>query len=259
MQHEKLLAAARQRPKYMEVLRLLPPYTVADVTRAFEERVQEARASAGGDAGTIESLQAARDQALDHARFQESRRTWLGARVELFQQRQDLISQIETAGGVCALQPPDAYVYEYGEDFAWVLCKLISVSLTGPHVSDASLVWLRAANPALAEIRFLDLSSSRISDQSLQPMAVLSGLRCANLRDTSISAKGLDALSSLKELEWLHLGGTSVGALARRRIRKSNPRLTIATHADESVPPYDGPEYEHLRLQRRLNELGMLP
>ena len=114
-------------------------------------------------------------------------------------------------------------------------------------------------DPALSEIRSLDLSSSRITDDGLQLTAVLTGLRCADLRDTGISATGVDVLASLPELEWLHLGGTSVGALSRRRLRKAHPRLTIATHADQSVPPFDGPEYEHGRLQRRLNELGMLP
>jgi hypothetical protein len=243
----------------MEVLRLLPPYTVADVTRAYKERAKALHPDAGGDAEAFKALQAAHELALDHARFQESRRAWLGTRVEQYQQRQDLIAQIETAGGACALQPIDAYVYEYGEDFADVLRQLVRVRMAGPHISDTSLEWLKTANATLAEIRLLDLSSAAITDDGLQHLAVLTGLRCADLRDTRISAKCLDALTSLRELEWLHLGGTSVGALARRRLRKSHPQLTIATRPDETAPPADGPEYEHVRLQRRLNELGMLP
>jgi hypothetical protein len=243
----------------MEVLRLLPPYTVGDVTRAYKERAKALHPDAGGDAEAFKALQAAYELALDHARFQKSRRAWLGTRVEQYQQRQDLIAQIETAGGVCALQPIDAYVYEYGEDFADILRKLVRVRITGPHISDASLAWLKTANPTLAEIRLLDLNSSSVTDEGLQDVAVLSGLRCADLRDTRISAKGLDALTSLSELEWLHVGGTSVGALARRRLRKSHPQRTIATRPDETAPPADGPEYEHLRLQRRLSQLGMLP
>lgn len=243
----------------MELLRLLPPYTADDVTRAFEERTRDLQAAADGDAAALKTLQAACDMALDHARFQESRRTWLGTRVEQYQQRQDLIAQFEQAGGTYAVQPIDAYLYEYGADFGEMLRKLVSVRLTGPHVSDASLAWLRAPNPALNEIRSLDLSSSRVTDNGLQLLAVLTGLRCADLRDTGISATGVDVLATLPELEWLHLGDTSVGTLARRRLRKTHPRLAIATHADETAPPADGPEYEHHRLQRRLNELGMLP
>jgi hypothetical protein len=259
MSHKKLLAAAQQRPPFMEVLRLLPPYTIADVTRAYKEQARSLHPDAGGDPQDFKALHSAYELALDHARFQESRRTWLGTRVARYQQRQDLIAQIETAGGVCALQPIDAYVYEYGEDFADILRQLVRVRVTGPHITDASLSWLQSANPALAEVRLLDLSSTAVTDDGLQHLAALSGLRCADLRDTPVSAKGLDPLASLKELEWLHLGGTSVGALARRRLRKTHPQLTIASRPDETAPPADGPEYEHLRLQRRLNELGMLP
>jgi hypothetical protein len=243
----------------MELLRLLPPYTVADVTGAFEERTREIQAEGAGGADALRTLQAACDLALDHARFQESRRTWLGTRVELYQQRQDLIAQIEQVGGECGVQPIDAYVYEYGEDFGQMLRRLVSVRLSGRLIADASLAWLRTANFALNEIRSLNLGSSCITDDGLYLLSVLTGLRCADLRDTGISANGVDALASLPELEWLHIGGTSVGALACRRLRKAHPRLTIATHADQSVPPFDGPEYEHSRLQRRLHELGMLP
>lgn len=259
MSRNQIRAMAQQRPAYMEVLRLLPPYTVADVSSAYKELAKRLHPDAGGDAEDFKALRAAYEQALDHARFQESRRAWLGDRIERYQQRQELVSRIEAAGGACTLQPADSYLYEYGEDFAEILRKLSSVRMTGGDVSDSALAWLQDENPALPEIRLLDLGGSQVTDSGLERIAALPGLRCADLRQSRVSAEAFDHLSSLPELEWVHVGGTQVGALARRRLRRRFPRLTIATRSHEGAPPADGPAYEHLRLQRRLEELEMLP
>lgn len=259
MSLKPILAAARQRPAYMEVLRLLPPYTVADVTNAHKELARRLHPDAGGDPDAFKALQSAYERALDHARFQESRRDWLGQRVERYQQRLELIARIERLGGVCTLQPVDPYLYDYGEDFAEILRRLVGVEMSGPAVNDASLQWMRPPNPALAEIRALDLRASRVTDAGLTSLGALEGLRCLDLRQTDISATTLDQLPPFAELEWLHVGDTSAGALARWRLRRRMPRLTIATRLNEVAPPAEGSEFEHHRLQRRLSELGMLP
>lgn len=259
MSHKDLVDAAKQRPSFMELLHLLPPYTVDDVVRAYEDRTKKLEAEPETDPSVAAKLQSAYERALDHARFQESRRVWLGGRVEVFQHRQQLIAAIEEAGGHSTLQPPDSYLYEYGDDFAEVLRKLVAVHLTGPLVNDESLGWLGLENSALQEIRLLDLSNSQISENGLQELPSLTGLRCLDLRETGLPGSVVDVLSSLPSLEWVHVGGTSVGSQARRRLNKALPRLTIATKADEPIPPADGAEYEHLKLQRRLAELGMLP
>lgn len=250
-------AAARQRPAFMEVLRLLPPYTVADVNSAYKERAKRLHPDAGGDPEDFKALRAAYEHALSHARFQESRRTWLADRVERYQQRQDLIARIESAGGACTLQPADSYLYEYGEDFAEILRRLTAVRLGGPAVGDSALEWLRVENPALAEVRLLDLGGTRVSEDALRAASALTGLRCADLRETGVTAAGLEHLLRLPELEWVHVGGTGIGALARRRLRRQFPRIAFATRSADAPPPADGPVYEHLRLQRRMEELGM--
>jgi hypothetical protein len=243
----------------MEVLHLLPPYTVADVASAYKERAKRLHPDAGGDPEDFKSLRAAYEQALSHARFQESRRAWLGDRIELYHQRQELIARIESSGGACTLQPADSYLYEYGEDFAEILRRLSVVRLTGPTVTDSALAWLRMQNPALSEVRLLDVGGTGISDESLHAVAALTGLRCADLRKTGVTAEGLERLLRLPELEWVHVGGTRVGALARRRLRRQFPRVAFATGSADTPPPADGPAYEHLRLQRRMEELGLLP
>jgi hypothetical protein len=259
MSSKPLRDAAAQRPSFMELLHLLPPYTVEDVISAYKERTKQVGEEEEADPQTAQKLQSAYERALDHARFQESRRQWLGGRIEVFQERQRLIADIEAAGGTATLQPTDAYLYEYGSDFAEVLRKLVGVSLTGDTVMDGLLDWLNSENPCLGEIRLLDLSHSRVTSRGLEGIGSLAGLRCLDLRGTDVSANVVDSLASLHSLEWLHVGSTAIGALSRQRLKKKLPRLTIATNDDEAIPPADGPEYEHMRLQRRLADLGMLP
>jgi hypothetical protein len=258
MSSKQLRDVASQRPSFMELLHLLPPYTVEDVINSYE-RSKQIEGEESADPLAVQRLQSAYERALDHARFQESRRQWLGGRIEVFQDRQRLIADIEAAGGTVVLQPTDAYLYEYGSDFAEVLRKLVGIYLTGNTVTDALLDWLSSGNQSLGEIRLLDLSGSRVTSRGLEGISSLTGLRCLDLRGTDVSANVVDALVTLPALEWLHVGSTAIGILSRQRLKRKLPRLTIATQADEPIPPADGPEYEHLRLQRRLSDLGMLP
>jgi hypothetical protein len=253
------LALARQRPPFMEALGLLPPYTVADVKKAYHDKARQVHPDAGGNADEFKALNAAYQRALDHAGFQESRRGWLGDRVERYAQRLHLAAAIEGAGGSCELERADSYLYEYGDDFADVMRQLVAVRMTGPAVTDASLDWLRRASPILSEVRLLDLSRSRATDEGVQLIVALHGLRGVDLRGTQVSAAGIGGLQALPELEWIHVGSTRVGLLARRRLQRENPRLTIATRPNDAAPSPDAATYEHERLLRKLSELGMLP
>jgi hypothetical protein len=243
----------------MEALGLLPPYTVADVKKAYRDKARQVHPDGGGDADEFKALHAAYQRALDHAGFQESRRGWLGDRVERYAQRMQLTAAIEEAGGTCELERADSYLYEYGADFADVMRQLVAVGLTGPSIVDASLDWLRQETAVLTEVRSLDLGRSRVTDDGLPLIAALQGLRSLDLRGTPVSAAGMAVLQALPQLEWVHLGGSRVGLLARRRLQRENPRVTIATRQSDTAPSPDAATYEHVRLLRKLSQLGMLP
>ena len=228
MSHKSLFEVAKQRPSFMEVLHLLPPYTVDDVVNAYQAQKGQLSSQAESDEPAAQQLQSAYERALDHARFQESRRVWLGGRMEVFQRRQELIAEIESLGGSVVLQPNDAYVYEYGEDFAEVLRKLVAVHLTGADIGDASLAWLTGENAALGEVRLLDLSDSKVTAAGLASISALTGLRCLDLRNSTVGTDVVDLLIELRSLEWVHLGGTNVGTLARSRLKRKSSRLTVA-------------------------------
>lgn len=234
----------------MRKLELLPPYSEQDVKRAYREQAKHAHPDAGGSPEDFVELHDAYERALDLVTFQGSRRNWIGQRVDLFLARSQLVEQIKAAGGYCQLQPPDAYLQDYGPDFAHILCQLSAVHLTGKTVGDEMLKDL-AASPAAAEIQFLDLSESRITDAGLGRLAELR-LGGLDLRSTRISLRGLAQLKYLHELEWLHAGKTRIGFWGRRRLRRQFRGLELIVDLNENPPDFTSEEYRRWKLLQRL-------
>lgn len=90
-----------------------------------------------------------------------------------------------------------------GEDYFTTVSKVTFASDGDPS----------AAMPALAgltELRSLDLSGARVSDEDLAPLAELTSLEALFLRNTPIGDDGLKHLAALEELRRLDLSGTRV-------------------------------------------------
>lgn len=238
------------RPACMVRLGLLPPYSVEDVKRAFRELAKEAHPDGGGDAESFGELHAAYQRGLELAGYLASRRKWLADRVDRYLARSEFVEQIEQRGGHCRLQNPDAYQADFGDDFAEMLCELVAVHLTGEAFDDAALAALNTGKVS-REIRLLDLSGSRVTDDGLRALSGwdLFGL---DLRDTPISRQGLETVLQLPRLEWLHVGDTQIGMWNRFLLRRTNPNLEIVTDRQAEQPDFDSPIYRQAKLMQRL-------
>src|SRR5579872_2920574 len=87
------------RPEFMAVLGLLPPYTLDDVQKAYKARAREAHPDRGGANADFLRLREAYEQAQDYVKFIEGRRMWLAAQVEPYLQQQQIVAEIERRGG----------------------------------------------------------------------------------------------------------------------------------------------------------------
>ncbi len=237
----------------MQRLGLLPPYSVEDVKRAYRHLAKSAHPDQGGDPAEFAGLHEAYERAVNLARFHESRKSWLGERVERYAERVQFVDDLAQAGGRCLLQRPDIYLSDYGPDFAQILCEVVAIYLT--EHKDADAVLARCAGlPVFQEVRLLDLSHSSVSNDGLKPLAE-SNLCGLDLRQTSITAAGLRPLQQVKTLEWVHVGQTRVGLWGRMRLRQSHPDWEVVTEADAEQPDFDSLQYRQSKLMQRLAEI----
>lgn len=243
---------ASPRPPCMQRLGLLPPYSIEDVKKAYRQRAKAAHPDGGGNSADFAALHADYQRALSLAAFHESRRRWLGDRVERYVERTQLIAQLEELGGRADFQRPDNYLQDYGPDYAEILCELVAIHLNGSSATDAALQTL-CNSAVFPEVQLLDLSESAVTDVGLQAMAG-SGLAGLNLRGTKISVQSLDVMKRLQKLEWLHLGQTKIGLWSRWRLRKNCPQLEVVTNPAAEPPEFDSLEYRQLKLMQRLSD-----
>lgn len=234
----------------MQALGLLPPYSVDDVHRAYRDRAKRAHPDAGGSAEQFAALHDLYERALEFATFSESRRAWMGKRVERYVDRTRLIEDVELHGGTYELRSSETDLDDYGPDFAEMLRELGTVSLTGSKIDDAALAIL-SGNPAAQEIRLLNLSGSRVTDAGLMSLAELRPI-ALDLRNTAITIAGLRGLPWLSQLDWIHLGRTRVGVWGRWRLRRHLPNLEIVTAMTAEHPDFDSVTYRQWRLTQRL-------
>lgn len=238
----------------MRALELLPPYSIMDVKKAYRAKAARMHPDAGGDPVAFNALHVAYRRALDHARFQDSRREWLGNRIERYVARERVVKQIEQLGGTFRLGALGDYLDEFGRDFAEVARELIQIELSGPQITDDSLEWIDSLVEVGSEVRTLVLSNATLSPQGLLRLAAFDSIRALDLRGTAVSADGLAVLRRFGRLEWLHLGRTGVNYFTRRRIKRDYPRIKIVTKSS-TRPPDDSHWDDYQSVLRRLERL----
>src|SRR5207248_10763847 len=98
------------------------------------------------------------------------------------------------------------WVTSMGGTAKFVSGHVRQISLAGTTVSDAQLVYLRAA----VELEKLNLETTETGDMGAQSLAALANLRELNLSQTTVTDAGLKPLAALKKLRKLSLNHTLV-------------------------------------------------
>jgi len=91
-----------------------------------------------------------------------------------------------------------------GEDEPWLQCN---ASIAGKNFGDAELARLA---PVAANVRWLDLAGTKVSDAGLAQAAAMPNLTRLHLERTGITDSGLARMKGMGELEYLNLYGTAV-------------------------------------------------
>lgn len=112
----------------------------------------------------------------------------------------------------------DVAITVLSPDEPWLLCN---ASLARTNFDDAALARLA---PLAANLRWLDLAGTSVSDAGLAQVAQMPNLVRLHLERTAITDDGLTTLAGLRELEYLNLYGTVVSDAALATL-KPLPKL----------------------------------
>ncbi|HTQ38045.1 MAG TPA: hypothetical protein VMJ32_03405 [Pirellulales bacterium] len=219
--------AAEKRPEFLATLGLIPPCTVEDVKQAYLAKVKTAHPDVGGNAAEFRKIQEAFERATEWARFRASRIAWLSTWVEKYVEQDGIVNEIQRRSGKVEIEGVDWLRRSFGDDFSHVAEKVSKIQWYGPAVDDKTLAWLSDHRTALAGLKALDLTGSAVTDAGLQHLAAFPSLQELDLSESNVTAAGLIVLQSLPNLEWLGLRKTSVGLLARTKLKFKRPKLEV--------------------------------
>jgi hypothetical protein len=230
------------RPDFMAVLGLLPPYTIDDVKAAYRTKVWNAHPDRGGKAADFKKIEDAYQQAVEYVTFRGDRRGWIASQVDTYLRQQEIAAEVGRRGGAVEYEQTKWLQGSFGDGFAMLAERLRVIRLRGPTADDAFLAYLDEQPRRTPYLIELDLAGGQITDRGLHHLAGFEVLRRLNLAGTAVTGHGLrTVLRSLPSLEWLNVAGTKIGWWSRWRLGRAHPRLRITAKSDAASGQSDGP------------------
>jgi hypothetical protein len=220
----------------MVTLGLLPPYTADDVERAYLAKIKEIRPDLGGDREAFYDVQNAYMQAKEYVRFRGDRRGWIAKRMDEYLAVQEVIERLQQFGAQIETDSVDWLEKSFG-DFAELSESVYGITLKGAANGDEVLEYIVSQRDKLLELRKLDLEGSTISDSTVRQLSVFRRLAELNLNHTPITWQALHIVEWLPELDTVHVEGTGLKWLTKRRLAALLRRNRKAAAAIRAVHP----------------------
>jgi hypothetical protein len=220
----------------MVTLGLLPPYTAEDVERAYLARIKDIRPDLGGDREAFYEVQNAYMQAKEYVKFRGDRRGWIARQMDEYLAVEEVIDRLKAFGAQVETDSVDWLEKSFG-DFAELSESVISIRLNGAANGDEVLDYLVSQRDKLLELRRLDLSGSVVSDDGVRQLSVFRRLSELNLNRTPITWLSLHIVEWLPELEEVHVEGTGLKWLTRRKLAAQLRRKRKAAAAMRAIHP----------------------
>jgi hypothetical protein len=229
-------AVPLERPSFMVVLGLLPPYELEDVKAAYREKVLVAHPDRGGDPADFIRLKEAYDQALEYATFRGSRRAWIAAQVEPHLQQEEVTAEVLRRGGRVEVERLNWMEKSWGDGFCLLGERLRHIFVRDMADGDRFLAFL--GEHRLPYLVGVDVAGSRVSGEGLRRLAGYELLRWLDVSGTDVDGPALGSLvKCLPSLRWLNVRETRLGWWARWQLRRGRPRLRVVAEASPAVRP----------------------
>lgn len=224
------------RPPFMAVLGLLPPYELADVKEAYRAKVFVVHPDRGGDPADFVRLNQAYEQAVEYVTFRGSRSAWIAAKVEQHLQQEEVVAEVLRRGGRVEVERFPWMEKSWGDGFPFLAERLRHVFVRDMADGDRFLAFLADHQPPY--LLGLDLAGSRVSAEGLHHLAGYELMRWLDVSGTDLDRAALQSLlNRLPALEWLNVRRTRLGWWGRQRLRRGRPRLHVVAEVSSAVKP----------------------
>ncbi len=198
------------RPDYMELLGLSPPYAMEDVKKAYLDRVMQVHPDHGGSREDFTKLQEAFEKASKHLEIRVDRREWIAEQVDSYVVMQDVVEVLNQLGAEVTTNALDWLEQSFGE-FAQLTETVLAVRLENSDEGDA-LIEALVKNPAiLVGMTRVELPGCQLSDEAVIKLGKIKNLQQIDLSRTPVTKQCLALIELLPDLRELRLEKTNVG------------------------------------------------
>lgn len=198
------------RPDYMELLGLSPPYAMEDVKKAYLDRVMQVHPDHGGSRDDFTKLQEAFEKASKHLEIRVDRREWIAEQVDSYVVMQDVVEVLNQLGAEVTTNALDWLEQSFGE-FAQLTETVLAVRLENSDEGDA-LIEALVKNPAiLVGMTRVELPGCQLSDEAVIKLGKIKNLQQIDLSRTPVTKQCLALIELLPDLRELRLEKTNVG------------------------------------------------
>jgi hypothetical protein len=203
----------------MVQLGLLPPYTETDLKQAYREKAKSAHPDRGGTAAAFHELHTAYEHAVHYVRLRKDRRAWIASQMDAYVELLDVTDSLRKKYSAQIGWDRPQWLDESFGDFAQLIDRVESIRLQDSPVADQFIDDLTDHQGPLKHLQRLELSGSRVSDESVLKLAAFPLLSHLDLGRTPVTSRVTALVNMLPSLQTLELTGTAVGWWSRRRVR----------------------------------------
>jgi hypothetical protein len=212
-------SAESNRPDFMVLLGLLPPYTLDDIQQSYRQLALKLHPDRGGKIAEFVELQTAYERAKEYIQFRTDKRKWIAARIERYAQTQSVAAELEAFGAEVDFSEAEWLQKSFG-DFADLASGIRSVRYCNSTQTEALIEKMIQEIDCLRSLRSLDLTGSLVTNGTLLNLRNFPELAQLNLCGTKAGNRVLHLVKDLRMLERVDLAGTRVGSVTWLQIQR---------------------------------------
>jgi hypothetical protein len=207
----------------MAVLGLLPPYTLADVKRAYHDRASRAHPDHGGSICQFRALQEAYEQAQQYLQFRSDKRSWIAGHMERYLEQQKIEELLRRFGARLGMHETDWLKKSYG-DFADLTMYIEAIELSESDRGATLVDFIVERHRHLAGLKRLALVGCQLSDERVLRLSCFQVLEYLDLSRNPLTWRAARLAAIIPTLQALQLDNVRLGWWTRMKLARTLKR-----------------------------------